>query len=364
MYCCIDCFADEEIRDIIQSGNIKDTCDFCGTHNTYVYDIEASSAITELFDPLLDIYTPISLLPHSFPHQHTGLIKDILCHDWQIFKLPPDVIYKLITTLCADRYKEQPDLFNHPIGIFEIQNIDYLKAHSILKGYEWADFDAGIKTKNRFHSNFINTDKLDSFLQCVIDTYHKGKKVMFRSRICPTKEGFKPSNMGAPPNHVAKDGRVNPAGISVLYLSNSEETTLREVRAGLYDLVTVGRFALQQDINIINLTKIDRISPFLRIPYGFNLTEYAINRPHLRIIAHEIAKPLRNANILEYLPTQYICDFIRSKGYDGIEYKSTMHEGGVNLAIFEPNLFKCTRTKVYDITSITYKYNELKRSTQ
>ena len=218
MYCCINCFADEEIRDIIQSANIKDTCDFCGSHNTYVYDIGTNSVITELFDPLLDIYTPISLLPHGFPHQHTGLIKDILCHDWQIFNLPPDVIYKLITVLCADRYKEQPDLFNHPIGIPEIQNIDYLKAHSILKGYKWADFDAGIKTKNRFHSSFINTDKLDSFLQCVIETYHKGKKMMFRSRICPTKEGFKPSKMGAPPNHAAKDGRVKFVQVYMILL--------------------------------------------------------------------------------------------------------------------------------------------------
>ena len=357
MYCCIDCFTDEEIRNIIRGTKIKGTCDFCGAHNTYIYDIDKNPAITELFDPLLDIYTPISLLPHDFPRQYTGLIKDILHQDWQIFKISPDKIYKLITTWCADRYKAQPELFDYPKGVSKSQDPSYFRENSILRGHKWSEFVTGIKTKNRFHSNYINTEKLYTFLQCVIGSYDKGSK-MYRSRICP-KEGFPPSKMGAPPDYIAKAGRVNPDGISVLYLSNSGETTLREVRAGLYDFVTIGRFELQQDIKVIKLTKIDHISPFLNELYGFDLTDYAVNLSHLKMIAKEIAKPLRDNNVLDYLPTQYISDFIRSKGYDGIEYSSTMLEGGVNLAIFEPDLFKCMETKVYDIISIDYKYRAL-----
>ena len=33
------------------------------------------------------------------------------------------------------------------------------------------------------------------------------------------------------------------------------------------------------------------------------------------MIAQEIAKPLRNVNALDYLPSQYINDFIRSKSH-------------------------------------------------
>ena len=40
--------------------------------------------------------------------------------------------------------------------------------------------------------------------------------------------------------------------------------------------------------------------------------------------------------------------------YAGIEYKSVMHNGGNNLAIFDPDLFECTNTKVYGIDSIDY----------
>lgn len=165
--------------------------------------------------------------------------------------------------------------------------------------------------------------------------------------------------MGAPPNDKAKGGRVNPEGISILYLADEAETTLYEIRAGVYDYVTVGRFKLLKDIEVINLANIDQISPFIGIDYGFDLTQYAMNIEHLKMIAQEISKPLRNDNALDYLPTQYISDYIRSKGYDGIEYGSTMRKQGFNLAVFDPTLFKCTSTKVYDVKSISYDYKPI-----
>ena len=149
--------------------------------------------------------------------------------------------------------------------------------------------------------------------------------------------------MGAPPHDKAKGGRVNPAGISILYLSDEAETTLYEIRAGVYDYVTVGCFKLLKDIEVINLANIDRISPFIGIDYGFDLTQYAMNIEHLKMIAQEIAKPLRNDNTLDYLPPQYISDYIRSKGYNGIEYGSTMRKQGFNLAVFDPMLLRCQR---------------------
>jgi len=355
MHCCSNCFADEEIKAIIQSSKIKGSCDFCGASDTPLYNIEVNTRISEILDPVLDVYTPLSLLPKGF-NGKTALIKDILKHDWKIFNLHPNLIYKLIISLCKQRYKDQPELFNNVVGIRESTDTAYLKTHSILKDNKWEDFEKGIKTKNRFHSNFINTDLLDFFLQQVMVPRCKKDNLMFRARICPDKTGFSSLDMGAPPEHLAKDGRVNPVGISILYLSNEEKTTLHEVRAALFDYVTIGIFELQEDIRIIKLSQIDHISPSLLTPNNFDLTEYAINLPHLRKLALEIAKPIRNFNVLDYLPTQYICDFIRSKGYDGIEYNSTMHEGGVNLAIFEPNRFKCTRTKIYEITSINYEH--------
>jgi len=76
----------------------------------------------------------------------------------------------------------------------------------------------------------------------------------------------------------------------------------------------------------------------------------------LKLISQEIAKPLRRHDSeLDYLPTQYISDYIKSQGFDGVEYMSTMREGGFNLAVFAcNNSFSCTKTTVYRIKSISY----------
>lgn len=358
MFCCSNCFADAEIKAIIDGNKTTGNCDFCGSHNARVYEIGKDQTIAELFDGLFDIYSPISDLPADFPREQTDLMKNILHNNWRIFNLKPDGIYRLITALCSDRYKDQPELFDNPVGIRQSQNHAYLEENSILKNYCWNDFVEGIKRKNRFHSDYINTDKLFVFLRCAVKSHHKGE-VLYRSRICPDEKGFMRTEMGPPPDNRVKGGRVNPTGISILYLSDSRETTLYEIRAGVYDFVTIGRFKLQKDIEVINLADIDRISPFIGIDYGFDFAQYAMNIEHLKMIAQEIAKPLRNDNVLDYLPTQYISDYIRSKGYDGIEYISTMCKNGTNLAIFDPSLFKCTSTSVYDVKSISYSYDPI-----
>ena len=358
MFCCSNCFTDTEIKAIICGNKTIGNCDFCGNHNVPVYEIGKDETITELFDGLLDIYTPVSNLQCDFPRSQTDLMKNILFTNWNIFNLKADAIYRLITKLCSIRYREQPELFDGPVGIRQSQDREYLEENSILKNNCWSDFVKGIKRENRFHSDFVNTDKLFTFLRCAVKQHRKGE-ILFRSRICHDEKGYQREKMGAPPNDKAKGGRVNPEGISILYLADEAETTLYEIRAGVYDYVTVGRFKLLKDIEVINLANIDQISPFIGIDYGFDLTQYAMNIEHLKMIAQEISKPLRNDNALDYLPTQYISDYIRSKGYDGIEYGSTMRKQGFNLAVFDPTLFKCTSTKVYDVKSISYDYKPI-----
>ena len=359
MFCCSNCFCDSEIKAIIEGKKVKGTCDFCGSENSYVYDIEQDSTLTEMFNDLLDAYTPVSGLPEDFPKESTDLIKNILFSKWHIFTLNSDSIYKLLTTICADRYSEQSDLFDAPVGILQSQNSSYLEEYSILKNSCWEDFVSEIKFKNRFHSNTINTKMLYTFLHCTRKAY-KSRSVFYRARVCPNAHGFLKKEMGPPPDGKAGSGRVNPSGIQVLYLADSTETTLYEIRAGIYDYVSVGRFVLNEDIEVINLADIDKISPFSGVQYGFDFTQYAINIDHLKKIGNEIAKPLRNDNHLDYLPTQYISDFIRSKGYDGIEYISTMRNRGVNLAVFDHLKLKCTAVSVYDVRSISYDYDKLK----
>lgn len=165
--------------------------------------------------------------------------------------------------------------------------------------------------------------------------------------------------MGAPPIDKTTDGRANARGIRCLYLGDTAETTIYETRAGAYDYVTVGKFQLKKDIIVVDLKKINQISPFIE---GLDCLEYAINKEHLNKINDEMGKIMRRSDSpLDYVPTQYITDFVKSIIYDGnpeyagIEYKSVMHNGGYNLALFDPDLFECIETEVYAIETIDYK---------
>ncbi len=81
-----------------------------------------------------------------------------------------------------------------------------------------------------------------------------------------------------------------------------------------------------------------------------------MNRKVFKEIALEVAKPLRRSDsALEYLPTQYIAEFIKSQGYDGVEYASTLREGGYNIAVFDERLFECVSVNTVEVKKIQYE---------
>lgn len=360
MKCCIECFKDSEIRAIIRTANQQGTCDFCLHTHTYVYDLEEETALTVLFDEFLEIFTPLTSLPSTYPHNEAGLLSSLLFERWAIFSGDSDQIQRLLTYICREKYRIMPKLFEEHVGVSGFGDDGYLNEHAILKTYGWHEFVKEIKEHNRFHTNYMNKPVLQSFLECVKVKY-PNKSIFFRSRLCSSPKGHPRKRMGAPPIEKASAGRVNPEGIRMLYLSDSAMTTLYEVRAGMYDYVTVGTFVLQQPLNIINLAEIDSISPFLaNTQFGIDFMAHAVNLPVLRMLAQSIARPLRSQDsALEYLPTQYISDYIKSLGYDGIEYVSTMSKDGRNIAIFREDRLTCTSTKVLDIQSISYQYQRV-----
>ena len=363
MNCCVRCFNDVEIIGIIKSQKTKGNCDFCGHDGDYVYSLDTDTTLSDMFGELLDIYTVTTSLPTTFPRESIDLLKNIFYSKWSIFNVEPDCIYRLLTAICHEKYADQPELFDSPVGVLESHDKGYLNDFSIIRDYQWQDFVGDIKRVNRFHTDHINKDVLNQFIRCVRKTYKAGQ-IFYRARICTDEvgeRGYPKSKMGAPPAQSATAGRVNPGGISVLYLANSLKTTLHETRAGVFDYITVATFKLKKDIEVIDFASLDKISPFIanstmRVEY----IQHAVNIEHLKLISQEIAKPLRRQDsALDYLPTQYISDYIKSQGFDGVEYISTMCEDGYNLAVFDESVLKCTKATVYDIKSLSYTYGAI-----
>lgn len=354
MICCEKCFKETEIISVIRRINQLGICELCGERDVYIYNTDINNELAGMFNDLLDIYTAADGLPDDYPPANRKLLKDELCERWNIFCIDNDLAFRAIVGICHQKYQEYPELFDAPIGIMELNQKDYQEKYSIMKTCEWEDFVEEIKYKNRFHTDCINEDILKYFCDNTTKEYKTGK-LFYRGRICPDATGFSIDNMGALPADKATAGRANSAGISCLYLADTDVTAINEIRAGVHDYVAIGKFLLKRDIKVVNLTLVDQISPFWMI----DKTVLAINKKHLKKISEDIARPLRrHDSLLDYLPTQYISDFIKNKGFDGIEYKSTMNEGGYNLAIFDECLFECIAVDVYDIRELKYKYDK------
>ena len=60
--------------------------------------------------------------------------------------------------------------------------------------------------------------------------------------------------MGCPPIEKATAGRANPLGIPYLYLCHDAETTLYEVRAVYLDKVSVGKFVINSNLDIVDFS--------------------------------------------------------------------------------------------------------------
>lgn len=352
MNCCINCFNDTQIKGIIGSSGKLGDCDFCGKKNVELISISEFDRIKELIDSVIGIYRVCE-------QPKVGkLLKDALRYDWNIFAVPSDKVQSIIMKLCKPRLAEEMKLFTEPVYIPELRDDAYLSDSGIIKGRTWREFTETIKYDNRFHSNIFNHDAFASFLTYSVKPYPSGT-LMYRARIGSDKNSFAKNMLGTPPKELRMSGRVNPEGIGVLYLSSEPYTALYEVRASIYDFVTVGKFRSRKDIRIINLAGLTSISPFIYADTN-QLQQYAINRECLQGIAEDISKPLRrNDSPLEYLPTQYISEFIKNQGYDGVEYASTMTKNGYNLAIFDESNFECINTQIFEIINLNYEPKEI-----
>ena len=57
-------------------------------------------------------------------------------------------------------------------------------------------------------------------------------------------------------------------------------------------------------------------------------------------------------DVRQYIPAQYIAEFVKSEGFDGIVYNSSMHNLGINYAFFNVADFEDNNSKIYELDSI------------
>ncbi|CAL2094523.1 RES domain-containing protein [Tenacibaculum sp. 190524A02b] len=341
MNCCANCFKDIELKGFINNNsNAIGDCDYCNTKNTQIID---PTELQDQFADLCDLYQI---------EQNDGTdFFDLIQKDWNIFNVEG-----------IDQETSRELLYNIFDGLDTIY-IDIVNSNVVMATseetkeliYQWEVFKDEIKYKNRFFPE----NKIDfEYLEDVFPRryYDRGKN-FYRSRISPTIDGYEPKNMGKPPRQFTSSGRANPKGISYLYLAQSKETTFYEARSTFLDYVSIGKFKLLEKVQLVTLRPSHQTSPFSE---NFNVKKFVKYKEVLELFEKELSKPLRRQDDdLDYLPTQYLCEFIKSLGYKGVEYGSSLHDGGINFVFFDDTVFSCVSSKVYEVSKIKMEYKEV-----
>ena len=337
MNCCAECFLDIELKGFVNSNsNSFGKCDFCETENTALVN---TPELQDQLTSLLDVY--------SVSEKGRGVEK-ALQDDWNIFKIKDSDKIKELIIAVVNGFDDYRPLLNSLIAIS-------IPSETTELIENWESFKEEIKKENRF---FIkNRADLESIGETLpVRKYSKGK-IFFRSRISNGEKGYTKEKMGKPPYDLSKSGRANPKGISYLYVAQSMDTTFYEARATFLDYVTIADFKLLRDLNVITLRTTFQVSPFLE---DFSIEKYLKNKTFIDMLESELSKPLRrNDNELDYIPTQYLCEYIKHLDFDGVEYGSSLDENGINIVFFNDSNLECISTKVYEVSKINIKSKEV-----
>ncbi|MBK7795335.1 MAG: RES domain-containing protein [Saprospiraceae bacterium] len=352
MNCCINCFESQYISSIILNNKTIGNCDYCNSKNVSIYE---ASELNRFFVGIIDLY---EVDAENGKPLETQIINDFHKKVFTQNLIDTNNVKQLISEIISDDIADYQNLLDNPVQLkFHNSGVEEDLNQTLF--LSWDKFSEEIKTVNRFHlKNPLDLEKLKSLFKHFQKDLPKGKK-FYRARITDNSKGYEIAQMGNPPNTSAKSGRANPNGISYLYLANDITTTLYEVRESLFDYVTVGTFRLEENISVVNLSRFTY--DVFRLAELESLEEVMIHGSFIDKLEQELSKPRRRSDSeLDYLPTQYLSELIKSMGFDGIEFKSSLYQNGVNLAIFNPHKFKGLEVSVYDIENIKLEYTELK----
>jgi len=206
--------------------------------------------------------------------------------------------------------------------------------------------------KNRyFLDEPLDTDRLKELLaQLPADDL---PQLWYRARIRTGETNYEIKDMGPPPNRLASHGRANPPGIPYLYVGSQPDTAASEVRPHTGEVACVAEFKITAPLRAVDLRNPRKlVSPFL-LGDASAIGQLRADIPFLERLGEELTRPvLPQGAAIDYVPSQYLCEFIKKSGYDGVIYRSSVSEG-MNLALFDPSKAEGGDVSLYKINRVS-----------
>ncbi len=158
--------------------------------------------------------------------------------------------------------------------------------------------------------------------------------------------GFNAENSGPPPKNKRKEGRLNTVDDDFLYLSYNYETALAEMRPIINQEYSVAECVTIKELKIVNLHNVNHENKE-NLFTNFDLISRKVSEPN--------TEP-NPQNESFYKITQMLSHFFISKGFDGISFKSSILENGINLVLFDANNVKFVGSKIFKITNVKVEF--------
>jgi len=325
MLCCPQCFGDSFLTaKIARYAIAQGRCEFCSAD---AQPLVEPSAILEDFETVVAVYE----------EDPSGVsVIDVLKEEWHLFSSFPQIDQSpLLEMIMGGGFCQKSYVVDSSLGQRQVK--------------EWEDFRSELKHRHRFFpESGPNLDHLEDLL-----AYLEVKlmpRSYFRARVQVNGQ-YGMDAMGMPPIDTCGNGRANPSGIPYFYIASDESTALAEVRPHPGDVVSVGRFTLDTEKVVVDLRDPRGcISPFGKDEDTLRALRQDLM--FLQKLSDDLAKPYqpRMAH-LEYLPTQYLCEFIRKAGFAGVVYRSAVGEG-TNFVLFSEEDFHCDAVSSIAIAAV------------
>lgn len=361
---CNYCFENEDIQDLIVSLDVSAEDSYvcsCGMQNNDIEEIKLYLMDKEELAKFL-----IDIIEELYVHENThgiGMSARSYVEDGEDpfeFAGLSD-LYEVCESLFDDSFladfiidnKPYVDIPNGEEDLFESAYYRVWQHRCFFERDDedefglsnWEVFCKNVKHKARYfdHGDFSVTKTLENFNeffeQIIIDDL---EKEIFRARKIYSNQDktdidANPSKeLGKVPIEFAKNNRFSPVGISYGYFSFDKQTVLKETRCNLHDEVAIGKFELMDNLKIIDFRQKTMTKKFLNYFSGsFNGKFYCIDH-FIREFLADISRPINEDNqLLDYIPTQIMSEYIWSKGYDGFLFDSSVNINGTNIVLFE-----------------------------
>lgn len=126
------------------------------------------------------------------------------------------------------------------------------------------------------------------------------------------------------PKFVKVGGRANPPGVAYMYLAESGRTAVAEARPWVGAWVTLAKFAARRDLRLLDLTVHSAVPQSDVTTSRPPAPEEVANVVWGRINTAFATPVSPQDSQLEYLPTQYLAEFFRELGFDGLIFYSAL----------------------------------------